>query len=89
MLSNNLNYRADNLLSKGAIRFDTAASSPSAERAKRVPGEKLFSENALSGNGERSCATCHQPALFFNDNCTDPLILGQNFQVLDWNVFTF
>jgi cytochrome c peroxidase len=64
----NLNYLADNLLSKGAIRFDTAKLSPDVVQAKRLLGEKLFSETALSGNGERSCATCHQPARFFNDN---------------------
>ncbi len=30
-------------------------------------GEKLFNEPMLSGNGERSCATCHQPGQAFTD----------------------
>ncbi len=67
---NNLNYRADNLFSKDAIRFGTAGLPSKTEKSKRLLGEKLFSETALSGNDERSCATCHQPARFFNDNLT-------------------
>lgn len=64
----NLNYRADNLFSKDAIRFGTAGVPSKTEKSKRTLGERLFSENALSGGGDRSCATCHQPAAFFNDN---------------------
>jgi cytochrome c peroxidase len=30
-------------------------------------GRRLFFEKALSGNGSRSCATCHQPAKYFTD----------------------
>lgn len=30
-------------------------------------GEQLFNDAALSGNGELSCASCHQPALGFTD----------------------
>lgn len=30
-------------------------------------GRKLFFEKALSGNGQRSCATCHQPNMHFTD----------------------
>jgi cytochrome c peroxidase len=30
-------------------------------------GRKLFFEKALSGNGQRSCATCHQPNRQFTD----------------------
>lgn len=30
-------------------------------------GEQLFSEKRLSGTGNRSCATCHQPALAYTD----------------------
>jgi cytochrome c peroxidase len=66
----NLNYRADNLFSGDAIRFDTAGVPSKTEKSKRWLGEALFSETALSARGDRSCATCHQPALFFNDNLT-------------------
>jgi cytochrome c peroxidase len=30
-------------------------------------GKRLFSEPMLSGNNDRSCATCHSPAMFFSD----------------------
>jgi cytochrome c peroxidase len=30
-------------------------------------GRRLFFEKALSGNNTRSCATCHQPNLYFTD----------------------
>jgi cytochrome c peroxidase len=30
-------------------------------------GRRLFFEKALSGNGTRSCATCHQPERYFTD----------------------
>ncbi|WP_373330741.1 cytochrome-c peroxidase [Salmonirosea aquatica] len=63
-----LNYRADHLFSRGAIRFGTAASLSQAENSKRLLGEKLFAETALSGNGDRSCTTCHQPTRYFSDN---------------------
>jgi cytochrome c peroxidase len=64
----NLNYQAKNLMAKDAIRFDTAGVPSKTEKSKRLLGEMLFSENALSGGGDRSCATCHQPGAFFNDN---------------------
>lgn len=64
----NLNYQAHNLFSKDAIRLGAGGVPSDEEKAKRVLGEALFSETALSGLGDRSCATCHQPARFFNDN---------------------
>ena len=30
-------------------------------------GKRLFSDTRLSGDGRRSCATCHDPARFFSD----------------------
>lgn len=30
-------------------------------------GKKLFFENAISGNGKRSCGSCHQPEKYFTD----------------------
>lgn len=66
----NLKYRADHLFSKDAIRFRNARVPSETEKSRRLLGETLFSETALSGNGTRSCASCHQPATFFNDNLT-------------------
>ena len=37
-------------------------------------GQKLFFEKALSGNGTRSCASCHHPDKYF----TDQLIANRN-----------
>lgn len=65
-----LNYGAKNLFAKDAIRFGNTGVPSSTEKSKRLLGETLFSETALSGNGDRSCASCHQPARFFNDNLT-------------------
>ncbi len=39
-------------------------------------GEKLFNEPMLSGNGERSCATCHQPGQAFTDGLPKSQALG-------------
>jgi cytochrome c peroxidase len=35
--------------------------------AKIKLGEELFFETALSGDGRRSCSTCHKPELYFTD----------------------
>jgi cytochrome c peroxidase len=35
--------------------------------ARAELGRKLFSDPALSGDGRRSCATCHRPGLAFSD----------------------
>jgi cytochrome c peroxidase len=36
-------------------------------KAKATLGKKLFYDNILSGNGSRSCASCHEPAKAFTD----------------------
>jgi len=63
-----LNYKAANLFSPDALipeKFPGAAGSNKAEVIRL--GETLFSEPALSGNGKRSCATCHAPEKMFTD----------------------
>jgi len=61
-----LNYEADNLFSPNALlpnnfpRGDTA-------RGSAAAGRILFSDKTLSGNGQRSCATCHSPERAFTD----------------------
>lgn len=51
--------------------FNADAFSPGPEfhqsTAKSALGEKLFFDAALSGNGTRSCASCHNPNLAFTD----------------------
>ncbi len=63
-----LDYNMDHLFSKNAIHVDTASIAVRIEKNKQKLGKILFTENALSGKGDRSCATCHIPDRFFNDN---------------------
>ena len=39
-------------------------------------GKRLFSDPALSGPGNRSCASCHRPELAFTDGLTRNTVLG-------------
>src|SRR6185312_27968 len=39
-------------------------------------GKRLFSDGILSGNGERSCRSCHQPEKAFTDGLVRNTILG-------------
>jgi cytochrome c peroxidase len=57
-----LNYNAKNLF-QGEYNLDGAK--PSAAMIEL--GRKLFFEKALSGNGIRSCASCHRPDKYFTD----------------------
>jgi cytochrome c peroxidase len=41
-------------------------------------GKRLFSDPDLSGNGTRSCRSCHQPEKAFTDGLVKNTILGQN-----------
>jgi cytochrome c peroxidase len=65
-----LNYSADHLFSADALAVDRfpGGSAPSAalERLGRV----LFSETRLSGNGSKSCVSCHDPSKAFTDRLT-------------------
>lgn len=51
--------------------FDAAFFAPTADQqptlARIALGKQLFSDPMLSGNGQRSCATCHQPNRAFTD----------------------
>jgi cytochrome c peroxidase len=51
--------------------FDVNAFAPGPEyflsKRKIALGKRLFADNALSGTGTRSCASCHQPARAFTD----------------------
>jgi len=63
-----LNPGAKNLFDKNAIdleKFPAAKSKTSLEMA--ALGKNLFFEKALSGNLQRSCASCHEPGKYFTD----------------------
>ncbi len=57
-----LNYNAGNLFQGEYHAADTRPSNSMINL-----GRKLFFEKALSGNGVRSCASCHQPEKYFTD----------------------
>jgi cytochrome c peroxidase len=61
-----LNYEADNLFSSDALLPDNFPRGDAA-RASAAAGRILFSDKSLSGNGQRSCATCHSPEKMFTD----------------------
>lgn len=46
------------------------------EAARRL-GAKLFFDDRLSGNGELSCASCHQPGIYFTDGLPKSRGMGQ------------
>lgn len=56
--------------------FDEGAYAPSGTppttRAVVELGEQLFNDASLSGNGTRTCASCHQPLLAFTDGLPRP-----------------
>lgn len=63
-----LNYNTQNLFSRNSFKTDsflTYAKHTGSVIARL--GETLFFEKRLSGNGERSCATCHRPDRYFTD----------------------
>ena len=75
-----LNYKADNLFSPDALSIDRMPGGhmgdgvhPSDKTAMIRLGKILFSETSLSGNGKKSCATCHDPGKMFSDQLTVPV----------------
>ncbi|MFA6059060.1 MAG: cytochrome c peroxidase [Taibaiella sp.] len=63
-----LNYNTQNLFSRNPFKTDSFLTYPkdTGGMIARL-GEVLFFEKRLSGNGERSCATCHRPDKYFTD----------------------
>jgi len=71
-----LNYGADHVFSKNAFQKQSFPSSNSNATDHEITlGRKLFSETALSGNGTKSCISCHNPANYFSDG----LVKSVNF----------
>ncbi len=63
-----LNYDTKNIFSKNALNdivFSNGKQTVS--NAEIALGKKLFSETLLSGNGQKSCASCHNPENYFMD----------------------
>lgn len=76
-----VNTSIGSLFDKNAFSFDFYISDeeeyPSEE--KELLGRYLFFDPALSGNGKRSCATCHQPGKAFTDGfAKSPAINGKS-----------
>ncbi len=70
-----LNYQAENLFSPDALLPENfpgghpGSGGHSGERGGSLAelGKKLFSDPSLSGNGQKSCASCHSPDKMFTD----------------------
>jgi cytochrome c peroxidase len=64
-----LNYDAPHLFAANAFDMrDFAAQDTTAQPVLLAAlGAELFAETRLSGNGRRSCATCHQSGRYFTD----------------------
>jgi cytochrome c peroxidase len=63
-----LNYRATNLFSNDFLNINAFPNGSSPSNKYRIQlGKMLFSDPVLSGNGKRSCASCHQPGNYFSD----------------------
>lgn len=62
-----LNYNAKNLFSPDAFAPAAFGTNTTSKPALAELGEKLFFETRLSANGTRSCASCHNPVLYFTD----------------------
>ncbi len=92
--SKTLNYSADNLFSADALSPEKfpGGSGGSVDHPKDAAalirlGKQLFSDKRLSGNGQKSCASCHDPKKAFTDQL--PLSIGfDGHTVLDRNAPT-
>lgn len=63
-----VNYDADNIYQRNALKGFGLQQKPSKKNAQLVMlGKKLFFDPALSGNMKVSCASCHQPQNYFSD----------------------
>ncbi len=65
-----LNYSADHLFSADGFLSEKFPGSGDRSAALERLGRTLFSEPRLSGNGVKSCASCHNPVKAFTDQLT-------------------
>ncbi|WP_222536864.1 cytochrome-c peroxidase [Pedobacter polysacchareus] len=85
-----LRQEAKTLFDANAFNADAFAPGPEFQRtaAKASLGEKLFFDAALSGNGSRSCATCHNPNLAFTDGIAKQTEVNDPIKLLTRNAPT-
>ena len=63
-----LNYNSEHIFSRNAFRMQSFPGQKRHISKDEIElGKKLFSEKALSGNGSKSCVSCHNPDLYFSD----------------------
>ncbi|WP_316822979.1 cytochrome-c peroxidase [Pedobacter gandavensis] len=74
-----LRQEVETLFESDAFNADAFSPGPEFQvtAAKVKLGEKLFYDAALSGNGTRSCASCHNPDLSFSDG------MAKNIEIHD------
>jgi cytochrome c peroxidase len=73
-----LNQAAMTLFDTNAFNVNAYAPDRSAfvSGEKVLLGQKLFSDPVLSGNGKRSCQSCHVPGLAFADGLAKNTVIG-------------
>lgn len=62
-----LNYSADHMFSPDAFQKSAFSHNTKETELQIALGKKLISETALSGNGTKSCISCHNPENYFTD----------------------
>jgi cytochrome c peroxidase len=71
-----LNYSAPDLFSADALNPESFPAERNLNKTAMAElGRRLFSETALSGNGSRSCASCHSPEKMFCDQLSSPVAM--------------
>ena len=78
---NALNYSASNIFSSNALNIQSFSASTINNDHLVKLGKELFFEKRLSGNGKRSCATCHAPEKYFTDGLAQSLNLNETGHV--------
>lgn len=75
-----LNQDAETMFDKDAFNINTYAPDQQSYTSERkiALGRALFADPILSGNGKRSCQTCHQPDKAFTDGLMRNTAIGTN-----------
>jgi len=75
-----INYQAKTIFSPDAIPAEAFGGGSGRNNLKAALGKKLFRETDLSGNLQRSCASCHREQQYFSDGLKTSLAFdGKNF----------
>lgn len=85
-----LRQEAKTLFDSGAFNADAFSPGPEFHMtaAKVELGKELFYDKSLSGNGTRSCASCHNPDLAFTDGLAKHMDIHVPSKLLTRNVPT-